>query len=92
MGAVAVPGVPDQSDCSFTDDPLSTGSTCPRPPCEPPYKPSTNAQAPFATNFSWGPRCFYHEDWAGSDMWVVQDELVPILSTGVHYVSSHSSG
>ena len=42
----------------------------------PPYSPSTGSadDAPFAAYHDWpGPRCFFHEEWGGSDMWVVQD-------------------
>lgn len=82
MGVHVVPGEPDQSTCHFTDDPLSTGQLT----GEAPYGAHTNAHAPFAANFTWGPRCHYHEDWAGSDMWVVQDELVALNQTGEHYL------
>ena len=88
-GSVNVPGVPDQSTClGFTDDPLSTGQLCPNAvaPCDSPYQPRYNTEAPFATNFAWGPRCHYHEEWAGADMWIVQDELIDLPAAGEYYI------
>ena len=33
--------------------------------------------APFAAWADWpSPRCFYHEEWGGADMWIVQDQCV----------------
>jgi len=85
-----VPAVPDQSTCdAFTDDPLSKGELTDGVP---PYKPSmgSSGDAPFTGYHDWGePRCFFHEEWGGADMWIVQDELVPLMDTtpnSQHYI------
>lgn len=84
MGAVAVPGVPDTSTCDWMEDPLSTGELFGYSPYISSYGGS---DAPFAYWADWPePRCFYHEEWGGSDMWLVQDKLVALASTGEHYL------
>lgn len=77
MGAIAVPGVRDTSNCSFLNDPLSMEA----------YSVRYNDAAPSAVNFSWGPRCFYHEYFTSVDMWIVQDALTTLSSTGSHHHS-----
>ena len=72
MGAVAVSGVQNQTDCAFLDAPVSVGA----------YSAQYNAAAPSATNFSWGPRCFFREGFTSVDIWVVQDELVRLSAAG----------
>ena len=49
--------------------------------------------APFAAWADWpSPRCFYHEEWGGADMWIVQDKLVPLVADGTHYIVFWSPG
>ena len=89
MGAYAIPGHPDQSSClpgggggggctcHFLEDRVSLFS----------YKSVGAEAAPFATHFDWPTkRCHYHEEWAGSDMWVVQDKHVELAAPGLHYI------
>ena len=57
MGAVAVPGIPDQETCHFLEDPLSTGALTGGVP---PYVSSMGGdEAPFAAFHDWPySRCF----------------------------------
>lgn len=82
MGAVAVPAHPDQSSCHFLEDPLSLA-------VKDTLYVRTNGQedVEFATYFDWpASRCFYHEEYGGSDMWVVQDKNVDLVAAGTHYL------
>ena len=73
MGAVAVPGIPDQETCHFLEDPLST-----RMSSMGVYVPSMGGdEAPFAAFHDWPySRCFFHEKNGGSENWMVLDKLV----------------
>lgn len=90
MGATAVPAVDDVSKCDWMEDPLSTGALTGTQP----YISSRGGdEAPFTAYEHWaGDRCFYHEEWGGSDMWIVQDKLVDLASTGTHYMVYWSPG
>jgi len=101
MGAIAIPGVPDQTDCSFVEDALSMGQIIgggptagqPQVPAKPPYRAFTEENAPFARSFKWPTkRCAYHEEWQGSDFWLVLDKVVQLIEGGVHYLVYWSPG
>jgi len=84
-GAIAVPAVPDQSSCWYFEDTLSLrvrGSL---------YKVSTGgADIEFASFHEWRePRCFFHEEFGGSDMWIVLDKVLQFpewTTAGPYYV------
>ena len=89
MGAVAVPGIPDQETCHFLEDPLST-----RMSSMGVYVSSMGGdEAPFAAFHDWPySRCFFHETHGGSENWMVLDKLVNLSSTGRHYMVFWSPG
>lgn len=93
MGAVAVPGIPDQETCHFLEDPLSTGED-PRLGGVSLYVSSMGGdEAPFAAFHDWPySRCFFHEKNGGSENWMVLDKLVNLSSTGRHYMVFWSPG
>ena len=91
MGAVAVPGIPDQGTCHFLEDPLSTGAL--RGGVSPYVSSMGGDEAPFAAFHDWPySRCFFHEENGGSENWIVLDKLVPLSSTGRHYMVFWSPG
>jgi len=89
LGVIAVPGVEDLSNCDFGEDPLTievTGSLY--------IKSSGGEDVNYATYHDWGgeTRCFFHEEFGGSDMWVVQDKLIDLAGNGDHYIVFWSPG
>jgi len=89
MGAVAIEGVEDQSTCNFLED---TGSL--EAQNSGLYVDSFGgADITYAKYSQWpSSRCFYHEEFGGSDMWIVQDKLVKLRSAGKHYLVFWSPG
>lgn len=83
LGVIAVPGVEDQSNCNFGEDPLTLAVS------DSMYVESSGGDdIEFATYYDWGgeTHCFYHEEFSGSDMWVVQDKLIKLAGEGDHYI------
>ena len=83
MGAVAIPGEPDQSTCHFLED---SGSL--QAQASGLYVDSAGGtDITFAAYTNWpGPRCFFHEEFAGSDLWIVLDKTVQLATAGEHYL------
>jgi len=84
LGVIAVPGVDDLSNCDFGEDPLTvsvTGSL---------YVESGGGDdISYATYYDWGgeTHCFFHEEFGGSDMWIVQDKLIGLAGEGDHFIA-----
>ena len=78
MGALTVPGRPEQSRCDWMEDPLSRSAYSSRP----------GTAARVAAYTSWPTnRCHYFESWGKKDMWVVQDKLLDLQRSGTtHYL------
>ena len=79
LGVIAVPGVEDQSNCDFGEDPLTLGVTGRL------YRVSEGGDdVKFATYHDWEgeSHCFFHERFFGSDMWMVQDKLIDLAGDG----------
>jgi hypothetical protein len=78
-GALAVPAIADVSDCEFLEDELSLAVKGSQ------YVVSSGGDdVHFAAHTDWAePRCFFHEEWGGSDMWLVQDKVLE-LPPGEH--------
>ena len=88
LGVIAVPGVEDLTNCDFGEDPLTldvTGSL---------YKSSTGGDdVEFGVYTDWNrSHCFYHEEFGGSDMWIVQDKLIELAGEGEYYLVFWSPG
>lgn len=78
-GAVGVPAA-DSSTCDFGEDPqtLTTDAY---------FTSSGGDDVRFATYVNWTEtHCFFHEEFGGSDMWIVQDKLIDLKGEGTHYI------
>jgi len=88
LGVIGVPGVEDQSNCDFVEDPLSLIVA------DKLYVVSSGGDdAKYATYHDWNEtHCFYHEEFAGNDMWMVQDKLINLAGEGKHFLAFWSPG